>query len=122
MVSNVVKKVFKKNIAYRVRIADGHNFLIGNDAYHEINSSGEEIWELIDGKVSVGDIVKQLTKSYAIDSEIVSQDVYEFLQGMQDIDAIKEIKYLISEDDYIKLASLQLDCRIMNIREMCFVA
>jgi len=52
-----------------------------------LNETGAFIWELIDGKRNVEDIIKVLTTEYDIDKETAISDVVSFVSDMN--------KYLI---------------------------
>jgi hypothetical protein len=52
-----------------------------------LNETGAFIWEQIDGKRSVGDIIATLTTEYEIDNKIAEEDVLSFIDNMS--------KYLI---------------------------
>lgn len=54
---------------------------------YTLNETGAFIWEQIDGKRSVEEIISMLTSEYNIDSESGEKDVFEFIENMQ--------KYLI---------------------------
>jgi hypothetical protein len=61
-------------------IADMHSV-------YTLNETGAFIWEHIDGKRSVEEIIAELTEEYEIDNENASEDVFSFIDDMS--------KYLI---------------------------
>jgi hypothetical protein len=52
-----------------------------------LNETGAFIWDKIDGKRSVEEIISALTTEYDIDNETASEDVFTFIENMS--------KYLI---------------------------
>ena len=52
-----------------------------------LNETGAFIWELIDGKRCVEDIINALIAEYEIDYENASKDIFSFIENMR--------KYLI---------------------------
>jgi methyltransferase-like protein len=57
------------------------------NSVYTLNETGAFIWELIDGKKSVEEIINSVTKEYDIDIETATSDVYSFIRDMR--------KYLI---------------------------
>ena len=55
-----------------------------------LNETGAFIWEHIDGKNSVEDIINEMTVDYEVDYESASYDVFSFIDDMR--------KYLVIED------------------------
>ena len=47
-----------------------------------LNETGAFIWELIDGKRDVDEIISELTKEYDIDAESAEADVMDFIEKM----------------------------------------
>jgi hypothetical protein len=47
-----------------------------------LNETGAFIWELIDGKRDVDEIITELTKEYDIDAESAEADVMAFIEKM----------------------------------------
>jgi hypothetical protein len=54
-----------------------------------LNETGAFIWELIDGKKNVGEIINALTDEYDIDNETASKDVLLFIENMSNYLIIK---------------------------------
>jgi methyltransferase-like protein len=63
------------------------NNIADMDSVYTINETGAFIWEKIDGKKTVGEIIEALVTEYEIDNETASKDVQEFVGNMS--------KYLI---------------------------
>ena len=57
------------------------------DSVYTLNETGAYIWEQIDGKKTVEEIIDAVTREYDIDNETASNDVFEFVGNMN--------KYLI---------------------------
>jgi methyltransferase-like protein len=54
---------------------------------YTLNETGAFIWELIDGKKNVEDLIKAVIDKYDIDKETATRDVFSFIDNMS--------KYLI---------------------------
>jgi hypothetical protein len=57
------------------------------DSVYTLNESGAFIWEQIDGKRTVGEIIDEIIKEYDIDEKTAATDVFSFIENMS--------KYLI---------------------------
>jgi methyltransferase-like protein len=57
------------------------------DSVFTLNETGAYIWEQIDGKKTVEEIIEAVTNEYEIDEETAEKDVFEFVNNMN--------KYLI---------------------------
>ena len=54
------------------------------DSVYTINETGAFIWELIDGKRTIGDIIGLLADEYEIESDIAINDINDFVDKMKD--------------------------------------
>lgn len=54
-----------------------------------LNETGAFIWELIDGKKNVGEIVAKFTEEFDIDHEIATKDILSFIKNMSNYLIIK---------------------------------
>ncbi|HUX97568.1 MAG TPA: PqqD family protein [Bacteroidales bacterium] len=54
-----------------------------------LNETGAYIWELIDGKRDLEEIIKELTKEYEIDEATAKEDVMSFVEKMNQYLIIK---------------------------------
>ena len=54
-----------------------------------LNETGAFIWELIDGKKNVGEIVAQFTEDFDIDHETATKDILSFIENMSNYLIIK---------------------------------
>lgn len=53
-----------------------------------LNEVGTRVWDLVDGKRTVGQIIDLIASEYAIDQETARRDVEEFLKQLVDAKAI----------------------------------
>jgi hypothetical protein len=60
------------------------------NSVYTLNESGALIWELIDGKRSVEDIINSFTTVYDTDHETAKADVFSFINEMSNYLIIKE--------------------------------
>jgi len=63
------------------------NNIADMDSVYNLNESSAFIWELIDGKRKIGEIISALTEEYDIDNASDAKDVFSFVDDMS--------KYLI---------------------------
>jgi methyltransferase-like protein len=63
------------------------NNIADMDSVYTLNETGTFIWELIDGKKSVEDLIEAVIKEYDVDSITATTDVYSFINNLN--------KYLI---------------------------
>ena len=63
------------------------NNIADMNSVYTLNESGAFIWEMIDGKRSIEDIINALTAEYNTDDETAKADVFSFIKEMS--------KYLI---------------------------
>ena len=63
------------------------NNIADMNSVYTLNETGAFIWDQIDGKRSVGEIISALTDEYEIDSANAKEDVFTFIENMS--------KYLI---------------------------
>jgi hypothetical protein len=54
------------------------------DSVYTLNETGAFIWEQINGKRSVEEIIKEMTEEYDIDNDTATKDVLEFISKMND--------------------------------------
>jgi methyltransferase-like protein len=66
------------------------NNIADMNSLYTLNSTGAFIWEQIDGKRNVEEIIHSLTEEYDIDAETASADLLSFLEEMN--------RYLIITD------------------------
>jgi hypothetical protein len=66
-----------------------HN--VGDLAYmYTLNGVASRIWELLNGGITVDEIVSVLTLEYEVEAEQAKADVIEFLAQMKEIGAVVE--------------------------------
>ncbi|TAL63203.1 MAG: PqqD family protein [Bacteroidetes bacterium] len=63
------------------------NNIADMNSVYTLNETGAFIWEQINGKRCVGDIINAMTSEYDIDNDTASKDVFSFIDNMS--------KYLI---------------------------
>jgi len=59
------------------------------NSVYTLNETGAFIWEQIDGKRDVEEIIGALTNEYDIDNQTAEEDVFSFIQNMKDYLIIK---------------------------------
>ena len=58
------------------------NNIADMNSVYTLNETGAFIWELIDGRKSIEEIIKSLTEEYDIGYESASEDVLSFINNM----------------------------------------
>jgi len=66
------------------------NNIADMNSVYTLNETGAFIWEHINGKINVEEIILAVTGEYDVDNEIATKDVYIFIEDMK--------KYLIISD------------------------
>jgi len=66
------------------------NNIADMNSVYTLNETGAFIWELIDGKKNVEEIIYALTSEYEIDFEAAASDVYSFIRDMSNYLIINE--------------------------------
>jgi transposase-like protein len=62
------------------------------DSIYTLNEVGSTIWELIDGKNSVNQIIYAVHNAYEVTHEEAEQDTIEFLRAVEEAGLIKRAK------------------------------
>ena len=57
---------------------------------YTLNETGAFIWELIDGKKNVEELIKAVIDKYDVDRETATRDVFSFLDNLRDYLIIKD--------------------------------
>ncbi len=53
------------------------------DSIYTLNEVGTLIWQLIDGRRNIGEIVQSVRKTYDVESEEVTRDTFDFLGSLE---------------------------------------
>lgn len=67
------------------------NNIADMDSVYTLNETGAFIWEQIDGKRSVHEIINELTNEFEIDDDTATEDVLLFLENMNKYLIIKQL-------------------------------
>lgn len=73
--------VTRKTGSEYVLVPIANNIADMNSVY-TLNETGAFIWELIDGKRDVDELISELTKEYDIDAASAEADVMDFIEKM----------------------------------------
>ncbi len=92
---NYLDKVYSKSdsIVFR-KIADEFILVpirqnVGDlESIYTLNETGARIWELIDGKMKVGEIKNKIVEEFEVTPEETEKDLIEHLQQLEEIEAI----------------------------------
>ena len=60
------------------------NNIADMNSVYTLNETGAFIWEQIDGKRSIEDLITLLTDEYETDKKSASKDVFEFIEKMRE--------------------------------------
>jgi methyltransferase-like protein len=63
------------------------NNIADMNSVYTLNETGAFIWEHIDGKKSITEIIDALTEEYDIERKVAEEDIYSFIENLK--------KYLI---------------------------
>lgn len=59
------------------------NNIADMNSVYTLNETGAFLWERIDGKKNVEDLISELTVEYEIDNESAEKDVFSFIEKMK---------------------------------------
>jgi hypothetical protein len=54
-----------------------------------LGGTGVRIWELIDGRLTVGELLDRVVEEFAVGPEQAEADLAEYLQGLEEIEGIR---------------------------------
>jgi hypothetical protein len=66
------------------------NNIADMNSVYTLNETGAFIWEHIDGKRCVKDLIEALVKEYEIDEKAASEDIFSFISEMKNYLIINE--------------------------------
>ena len=80
-----------RSIASETIIVPVRTHVVDLESIYSTDEVGSLIWKLIDGQTSVEQIVAAICESYQVGDEQASQDVHEFLDGLQAAGLIRPV-------------------------------
>ena len=93
---DILTKCFIKETDFVTREVAGETIIVpirGNvgdlNSIYTLNEVGTKIWELIDGKGSVEQIVGAICDAYEVTPEEAEKDAFEFLVGLEEVGLIR---------------------------------
>ncbi len=88
-------KVLRKNQDMVSRVIDDETILLPiyktskeMDCIYTLNKVASQVWELIDGKRTLGEIKKQVLKKFDTNPKEVDKEIQKFLKDLKKIKAI----------------------------------
>jgi len=57
-----------------------------------LGGTGVRIWELIDGRLTVGDLLARIVEEFEIEPEQADADLVEYLQSLEEIEGIRLVE------------------------------
>ena len=92
----MLDKIPQKNTELAWRIIDNETVIIpldeqtsDSEKINFLNETGTRIWELIDGKNSIKDIVVRIVKEYEIEEKEAEKEVVSFIKKLKSRNLIK---------------------------------
>jgi len=92
----MLDKIPQKNTELAWRVIDSEAVIIpldeqtsDSEKINFLNETGTRIWELIDGKNSIKDIVVRIVKEYEIDEEEGKKEVINFIKKLERKNLVK---------------------------------
>lgn len=64
---------------------------VENGRYFSINSLGGRIWELLEGSVTINEIVKAICEEYDVSEDVCRSDVTAFVKQLSDLGFVKSV-------------------------------
>lgn len=88
----IENKILKRNITYRLRNIANKNILFSSDQTFELNEIALFIWNNLDGKNTVEDLVNLISKNCDASIEIIEKDLKVFMTDMITYQVILEVE------------------------------
>jgi len=92
----MLDKIPQKNTELAWRVIDNEAVIIpldeqtsDSEKINFLNETGTRIWELIDGKNSIKDIVVRIVKEYEIEEKEAEKEVMSFIKKLKSRNLIK---------------------------------
>lgn len=92
----MLNKIPKKNPELAWRVIDNEAVIIPLDEQtpesekiNFLNETGTKIWELIDGKNSIKDIIVKIVEEYDIDEKEAEKEVMSFIKKLKNKNLVK---------------------------------
>jgi len=86
---NVIAREIEGEILI-IPIVDG--MVEGDDAIYTLNATAHAIWNLLDGKNTLGEVVEILSKSIESEGEEIEKDLYGFVEELIELNILKITK------------------------------
>ncbi|AYK65472.1 PqqD family protein [Bacillus subtilis subsp. subtilis] len=86
--------IYQKNMFVRFRIIDTKPYLILNDNAFILDDVGVNIWESIDSKKNIEEIINKISNVYSVESNKITKDIKNYLKDLKKnglIEVCKEI-------------------------------
>lgn len=79
-----MKRVYKKNekIAWRIVEGDGVLLNLSTGYYYTLNEVGRFLWETLDGKKPLSDILTDIIGCYDVDTETAKNDMITLIEDL----------------------------------------
>ena len=81
--------VIHREIAGEVVLVPIRRNVADMESIYSLEGVGASVWDLIDGKRTMGDIRNALVDEYDVDPEILDADLIEFVEQLESIGALK---------------------------------
>ncbi len=95
---NDLTKCFSKESDFATRSILGETIIVpikggvGDlNSIYVLNELGTQIWELIDGKISINRMIEEICKAYDVGPEEAEKDAIEFLNSLEVSGLIRSI-------------------------------
>ncbi|MCC9022359.1 PqqD family protein [Bacillus nakamurai] len=75
--------IYQKNIFVRFRIIDSKSYLILNDNAFILDDIGVNIWESIDSKKTIEEIINNIANVYSVDVNKITKDIKNYLKDLE---------------------------------------
>ena len=95
---SMFEKVYRRNPDIVYRDIAGEFILVPihhkageADSIYVLNETGTRIWELVDGRRTLADIIGMITAEYDADDKMVADDLFEYVAEMLVSGALREV-------------------------------
>ncbi len=85
-------EIVSRKIADEVLLVPVYGELSSMQKIFSLNDVSEYIWEELDGKKRLGELIRQITDTFEVDEATAENDLYAFIQSLTKAGLIDEVR------------------------------
>ncbi|GMQ59551.1 hypothetical protein AN1V17_39480 [Vallitalea sediminicola] len=72
----------EKDIFVDYRCINGKKYISKDNQIYQLDEIGEKIWESLDGKTSIEEIIDEVSRVYVVERDVVSKDIKAYIDDL----------------------------------------